>query len=181
MIRAMLAVFLISLSTALFAETPQLNIPGKIREANYAGGSCVHASTVTLLRWQRQYALASWWRSTYYGGETWPGWEAKANAANLKWASTHNNYDVAFLEKATETRRGCMVTKFGGRHMVTLVHLDKANVPNAKAGILDNNDISIIQWMPRDQFLAEWRASYSWAATVIYTPPPPALKRKVSQ
>ena len=161
-----------------FAERPQVNLPPAIRESNWGGGSCVHASTVMMLRWQRQYKMAEWWRSRYSGGENWSGWTTKARAAGLKWSGTIGKRDVAFLERAVDTRRGAMVTCMEGRHMVLLVHLDKADVKNAQAGILDNNDIGRIKWIPRQQFLNEWNSSYSWACAIVYTPPPPSLKKR---
>ncbi len=53
-------------------------------------------------------------------------------------------------------------------HMVALVHLD------AKwAAILDNNNVSKFIWVPRETLIAEWKASYGWAVTPIYTPAAP--------
>ena len=48
------------------------DVPPQLREPNYSPegqGSCVHASTITLLRWQGQDELAEWWRANYHSGE----------------------------------------------------------------------------------------------------------------
>lgn len=149
-------------------EVPVFNLPPPLREQNWGGGSCVHASWVMLLRWQGHQEYADWWRRSYAGGETWYSFTETVEANGLRWAGTYEQYDVAFLEWAIRTRRGCMVTCMGGRHMVVLCHLDQE-----WAGILDNNDIGTIHWVPRDKFLKEWRESYSWAMTPVYTPAPP--------
>jgi len=75
---------------------------------------------------------------------------------------------VRFLEWACRTRRGCGITVMGGAHMVALVHLD-----DKWAAILDNNNVEKFLWVPRETLIAEWKASYGWAVTPIYTPAAP--------
>lgn len=168
-----LALVLILTSAAL-AETPRVNLPPAIRQANRLGprgtGSCVHASWTMLLRWQGKFETADYWWTHFADGETPNGFASKAR--NLKVAATFNQNDTAFLEWAIRTRRGCMVTCQNGHHMVLLVHLDKE-----WAGILDNNAIEGIIWRPREEFLREWYDSQSWAATPLYNPPPPILTK----
>lgn len=152
-------------------EYPTVNIPRGLRESNwapYGEGSCVHASFVMLLRWQGRYHTADYWRKKYHSGE-WPSQLAqRMDREGIRYAYTSNKNNVAFLEWACRTRRGCGVTIMGGAHMVCLVHLD-----DKWAGILDNNDIHKIHWFPRETFLAEWKNSTSWAVTPVYTPMPP--------
>ena len=148
-------------------ERPTVNLPLKLRQSNWGGGSCVHANMVSLFRWQGRYNTANYWRSRYSGGE-YPGELArKLNANDIRYAYVTNG-DVAFLEWACSTRRGCGITVQGGKHMVTLVHLD-----DEWAAILDNNSVSKFQWIPRETLIAEWKASKGWAVTVIYTPAAP--------
>lgn len=159
-------------------EYPTVNIPESLRQRNWRGslgeGSCVHANMVSLFRWQGHYKMANLWRNTYGNGEvadeTW-GFEdnlkAKLNKQGVRFAQTTNG-DVAFLEWACSTRRGCGVTVMGGRHMVTLVHFDEE-----WAGILDNNNPETYIWVPRETFVSEWHNSNGWAVTPVYTPPPP--------
>jgi len=148
-------------------EWPAINIPPDMREANYAGGSCVHASLVTLLRWQNRSEAARAWRSEFYGGEWATSIARKMDSRGIRYAYTIDG-DVRFLEWACRTRRGCGVTVNGGAHMVTLVHLD-----SEWATLLDNNDISKFTWLPRKEFIREWQASFGWAVTPVYSPHAP--------
>lgn len=163
------------------AEVPVMNLPMALRQSNYTccqrhprNGSCVHCSLQMLLQWQNQPALAAWWKSRYKGGENYSELCQRLDTAGITYCATINKYDVAFLEWAIKTRRGCMtgvgVAKNGASptHMVCLVHLD-----SEKAGILDNNDIAKIHWYPRDKFLAWWKESSSWALTPLYHPTAP--------
>lgn len=153
-------------------EVPTVNLPNALRQRNWLGsqreGSCVHASWMMLLRWQGMHDWAAWWGRQYGNGEYWDRMVQRCDDAGLNWAGTYDKFDVSFLEWAIRTRRGCMVTVMNGRHMVVLVHLDAE-----RAGILDNNDINTIHWVSRDIFLAEWKASRSWAMTPVYSPAPP--------
>jgi hypothetical protein len=152
-------------------EYPTVNLPRGLRQQNWVGdrgeGSCVHASMVMLFRWQGFPAMADWWRANNANGEWAEDLAQRFNNANVRFAQT-TTADVNFLQWACDTRRGAGVTVMGGRLMVCLVHLDET-----WAGILDNNDIDNIHWVPRETFLAEWRASHGWAVTPIYWPAPP--------
>ena len=37
-----------------------LDLPPEMRTKNWGGGSCVHASTVNLLKWMGQHEMADW-------------------------------------------------------------------------------------------------------------------------
>jgi hypothetical protein len=153
-------------------ERPTVNLEHFLRESNWLGsqreGSCVHATMVMLFRWQGREDLAIKWRETYGNGEYAHVLADKLNKEGVRYAYTQNKNDVNFLEWACQSRRGCGVTTKGGAHMVMLVHLDAE-----WAGIIDNNDIDEVKWIPRQTFLSEWQRSYSWAVTPVYTPPPP--------
>ena len=152
-------------------EYPTVNVPLALRQSNWLGnqlqGSCVHASMISLLRWQGRFNTANYWKRTYGNGE-WPEtMAAKFDKENIRYAYVTNG-DVKFLEWACRTRRGAGITVKGGAHMVSLVHFD------AKwAGILDNNSVTKIRWIPRETLIAEWVASNGWAITPIYTPAAP--------
>ena len=152
-------------------ERPIVNLPEQLRQQNWRGpsgqGSCVHASWIMLLRWQGQHAYADYWRKKYGDGEYYDRMASRLDAEGIKWAGTVGKTDVAFLEWAHRTRRGAIVT-WSPRHVVCIVHFD-----DKWAGILDNNQIDRIKWIPRDQFVREWSNRGSWAMTPIYTPPPP--------
>jgi len=147
-------------------SAPAVDVPPPLRTQNWGGGSCVHASTVHLLHWQGQHDLAEWWRQTYSGGEYATRLHQRLDAARLRYAFTVRG-DPAFLEWALRTRRGAGITYFPN-HAVNLVHLD-----SERAGLLDNNRIDRIIWIPREEFLQKWQAYGGWAWTLVYDPPPP--------
>lgn len=149
-----------------YRDAPWIDLPRELREWNWGGGSCVHATLVMLLRWQGRFEEAEWWRRTFAGGEYANRLHSRLDAAGLRYAYTVQG-DDAFVEWAIATRRGAGVT-WGGNHMVCLVHLDDRD-----AGILDNNAIDRIKWQPRQAFLREWRRRGGWAVTPVYLPPPP--------
>jgi len=156
---------------AVNKERPLVNIPMELRQENWIGsqreGSCVHATMISLMRWQGRPYLANKWRRMYANGE-WPdGLASKFDREGVRYAYTDKG-DVKFLEWACRTRRGCGITVLGGAHMVALVHLD-----DKWACILDNNSIQVYKWIPRETLLAEWKASYGWSATVLYAPAAP--------
>jgi hypothetical protein len=161
-------------------ERPTVNPPAALRQSNWLGsegsGSCVHATVITLLRWQGRYHMADHWRNTYGNGETADDLAAKFDREGIRYAYTANKNDVAFLEWACKTRRGCGVTVMGGQHMIALVYLDEK-----WAGLLDDNATSHYIWVPREHFLAEWKASNSWAVTPIYAPTAPLPPSPVSE
>ena len=153
-------------------EYPTVNLPVALREANWRGnegeGSCVHASMISLFRWQGRNATADRWRRTYGNGEWAAGLADKMDREGVRFAYTVGRNDMGFLEWACRTRRGAGVTVLGGRHMVCLVHLGETH-----AGLLDNNSVTRIKWVPRRTFLAEWRNSNSWGVCPVYAPAPP--------
>ncbi len=152
-------------------ERPRVNPPAAIRQENWVSngsGSCVHASIITLFRWQGRYQMADHWRKTYGSGETADDLAAKFDREGIRYAYTYGEDDVEFLEWACSTRRGCGVTVQGGVHMVDLVHLD-----DKWAAILDDNVPDHYTWVPRERFLSEWKSSNSWAVTICYSPAAP--------
>lgn len=161
-------------------EFPTVNLDKALRQENWLGneneGSCVHATFMMLLRWQGRDDLADYWKANYENGE-WPiGLADKCDMEGIKYAYTSMENDVSFLEWACNTRRGCGVTVKEGAHMVMLVHLDAE-----RAGILDNNHPGEIKWVARDEFIAEWMNSRSWAVTPIMGPPPSPLPCEETQ
>ena len=152
-------------------ERPTVNVPAALRQGNWRGpegqGSCVHASMISLLRWQYRLKTADHWRQTYGDGEQPEDLAAKFDQEGIRYAYVTNG-DVRFLEWACRTRRGCGITVMGGAHMVALVHLD-----DKWAALLDNNNTEEYRWVPRASLIAEWRASDGWAITPVYTPAAP--------
>ena len=153
-------------------DRPVVNVPKTDRQSNWLGsqreGSCVYASMISLLRWQNRYETAKTLRNRYGNGEMPTGLAANLDREGIRYAYVTNG-DVKFLEWAVRTRRGAAVTVMGGRHMICLVHLD-----SKVAILLDNNRVDNFIVVPREVFLAEWRASMGWAVTPIYAPAAPA-------
>jgi hypothetical protein len=160
-----------------FAEVPTVNLPLDLRQSNWVDstgeGSCTHATTVMLLRWQLHDNEATNWRNTYSGGDwadyTWnsANHAQKFDDQDIPFAYVTDG-DVAFLEWCLSTRRGCGVTVMGGRHAVVLAYLDAD-----KAILIDNNDVQHLVVVPRDRFINEWINSNGWAWTPVYSPAPP--------
>jgi hypothetical protein len=151
---------------AAWREVPVVNLPQHARCRNYAGGSCVIASTVSLFRWQGRDDLAELFRRAYGGGQSASSLHAKLEAHRVRYAYTTSG-DAAFLEWACRTRRGAGVTFFAN-HFICLVHLDAE-----RAVLLDNNRTSEYVTLPRDDFLRRWRGYGGWATTPVYSPTAP--------
>lgn len=170
---AFVIIVLVIGAMAFSAERPVVNVPIEWRKGNWlsscGSGSCVHASFVTLLRWQGRYGTADMWEKSFSGGEWHTSFKRKLEKQGIRFAYTAGKNDVGFLEWACKTRRGAGVTVQGGSHMVTLVHLDAE-----WAVTLDSNATRNFIWIPRDKFLANWKASYSWAVAPVYMPSAPA-------
>lgn len=157
-------------------ERPTVNLPIELRQRNWQGnrgqGSCVWATTVSLLRWQGQNQLANKIKS-YGDGAGWDMLAKVADREGIRYAFITNG-DVNFLEWSLKTRRGCGIvwgynpkTNYGN-HFITLVYLDAKY-----ACVLDNNDTQNYHWMPREKLIAEWKKCGGWAFAVVYSPLPP--------
>ena len=151
-------------------EHPVVNLPPAARCRNYAGGSCVIASTISLLRWQGLDELAKRFRRLYSGGQSADSLHAKLDAHALRYAYTTRG-DVRFLEWAIRTRRGAGIT-FYPMHFVNLVDLTPTH-----AVLLDNNRTEHYITLPRHEFEQRWRAYGGWATTVVYAPAPPVARQ----
>jgi len=150
-------------------EVPTVNLPLSLRQSNWIEhgyGSCVWASLISLLRWQDRDDLAATIDKNYGGGEYLPGIGKKLNAINVDYAVARG--DQGFLEWACNTRRGAAVSIRYGGHMVALVHINDSYVC-----LLDNNNTAMYVWIPRDEFMENWRQSGGWAFTPVYSPVPP--------
>ncbi len=167
-----------------FAEVPTVDLPTQCREQNWVDpitheGSCVFATQVTALRWFLEDDEATYWRDNFAGGEyaddTWQygnNLARKLDARQLHYVYSLDG-DPAILDWAMSTRRPVGVTTHGGRHMQLLVHFD-----DEWAALIDSNNPGVVNWIERDRFLAEWRASNQWAVVLIESPAPPLPKRK---
>jgi hypothetical protein len=147
------------------AEVPAMDLPLAMREHNWGGGSCVHASTVMCLRWQHQEEWAAFWRTHYSGGESLGGLVDKLEKNGLRYAYT--NGDESFLDWCSRTRRGAVIFYFPNHSICFVGHHD------GQAWLLDNNREDHFLRVPWDEFVRNWKGYGGVALTPIYVPPPP--------
>lgn len=150
-------------------ELPWMNLPRPLREWNWGGGSCVHASTVHSFRWMHKPELAAWWRKTYSGGESAHGLTSKLNKAGVRYYCTTSG-DPAVLEYCSATRRGAVIFYYPN-HSITFAGYARKDGEDW-AVLLDNNRIDRFIWVPKKQFLREWRGYGGFALTPLFSPTP---------
>jgi hypothetical protein len=169
---------------ASFARADLADVPKEVRQENYVKkcpdcgeehdrfpGSCVHASTITMLRWHGMDELADWWRENYHSGETLHGLTSKLDEAGLKYAFTDTG-DVSFIEWAVRNRL-VVGLAYKPSHWINLVDLTDEH-----AVLLDNNRIGEYEYIPRAEFEAAWKNQFWGVAVVlVYEPSPPWPRR----
>lgn len=151
------------------------DVPPQLRQPNWNAangqGSCVNASTITLLRWLGLEEHAAWWRDNYEGGEWDTSHISHMTASGLKFAYTDTG-DPAFLDWVSRNRLGAGIF-YKPRHAINLVDLSQE-----WAVLLDNNRPGEYEYVPREEFLTNWRNEYQgFAWTFIWSPPPPLPKQ----
>jgi hypothetical protein len=146
--------------------------PAEWRHKNYGSGSCVHATTETLLEWQGLHDQAAEWRRRYSGGEATAqqSHTRKMDSMGLKYVTTTNG-DTRLLEWACETRRGCGVA-FPAGHCVALVGHEEG-----QAVLLDNNHVDHYDRIPWDEFVARWKRLGGLGFAFVYDAPPPTPRQ----
>ncbi len=156
-----------------YPTVPPMDLPVQLREENYAGGSCVHASMVSVLRWQGFEELADWWQGQYRGGEGIGGLVSKADRTGLRFAYTSSG-DTDFLEWCSRTRRGAVIFYYSA-HSITFCGFNSGD-----AVVMDNNRVDKLIRIPKADFLRRWRGYGGVALTPVYSPNPPRPWRMVS-
>lgn len=173
----------VMVATLLGGETFDLaHVPPAFRTDNWEGddqfwcpncremhgeGSCVHASTITMLKWFGLEEHAKWWRENFNSGETETRLLKKLEASGLPYAFTTDG-DPAFLEWCARNRLvvGIFYKK---AHAVNLV-----DFTDRFAVLLDNNNTDGYEYVPRDTFVRKWRTEFQgFAWTFVKNPPPP--------
>lgn len=148
-----------------------MELPLELRQPNWGGGSCVHASNVMILRHQGLYEMADWWRKNYSGGEYDTRLAQRLDAAGLRYAYAHN--DEKFLMWCIRTRRGAGIF-YKPNHSIACVGMDDTYVY-----LLDNNDVNYpereghYERVPREEFFRKWKGYGGFAWTLVYSPLPP--------
>jgi hypothetical protein len=156
-------------SARLSTEAPAVDLPVESRCRNYNGGSCVCASTISVLRWQGCDDLADRLRQICSGGQSSGSIIAKMERLKLPYAYTLDG-DAAFLDWCCQTRRGATIF-WKSAHSCTLVGLTKS-----EAIVLDNNHVGRYEQTPRDEFIRRWRGYGGFALTPLAgSPAPPPM------
>lgn len=164
---------------------PVADVPKELRQRNwesrasnkYGQGSCVHASTITMLRWHGEERLAEYWRKKYSGGETSVSITKFYRDNGIPYSSTMNERtyecsgDPAFLRDCSLTRRAAIIW-WKPSHCCTFVGFSKVNGQEV-AGIIDNNFPDRVEYVPVNEFITKWRSYGGFAATVISPKMPP--------
>jgi len=161
-------------------EIPVVNLPRSLREWNWGGGSCVHASTVMHLRWQNAMDVADYWRKTYSGGESYNGLTGKLDRNKVPYYATAGgggqdvagqardfaafcsprggSYgtlagDVDVLERCSAERRGGVIF-YKPNHSILFCGF----TPDGRdAIVLDNNAIEKFEVVEKQKFIRAWR------------------------
>lgn len=153
-----------------YPAVPPMDLPVELRQANYAGGSCMHAALISVLRWQGQHEAAAWWRSNYSGAAGVWNLAKICQARDFRFAWTTKG-DARFLQWCSDTRRGAAIHYFS-RHAVTFCGYQRHGDTEV-AVLLDNNRTGVYVRVPKAQFISRWRGYGGNALTVVYAPPPP--------
>lgn len=162
-------IFLLAMmpSVALAAEAGHLaDVPIELREPNYDGGSCAHASMVTAFRYLGFDEWADWWRATYSGGEVLYGHIEKLKDTGVRFAYTESG-DMRLLDWAARNRLPVVVYHVPVGHAQNIV-----NVTDTTVTFLDNNNVGRYWTMSRHEFIKRWN-SPGWALVLVYAPPAP--------
>jgi len=145
--------------------------PGtNLRQQNYLGGSCVHASMITILNWQHKEKEAEYWRTNFSGACSKATLIRNANSLGLDIAYVENG-DPNFLEWCSRTRRGAVIFYYEN-HCITF-----CGYTNNYAILIDNNSIHEVDKIPKSKFLSDWKAYGGFALTPVYAPTPPIPKK----
>lgn len=156
------------------SERPVVNVPFSLRQANWLGprgeGCCCFAALCTDLQWMNQPDKAREIRVQCGDGQSPKSLALEMAKHNVPFAWTVGDNDVAFLEQALASRRGCLVCINGGEHMVLLVHLD-----DTSACLVDSNQQGVNRWWSRQRFINEWIDAGSWAVCPVEGSPLPPL------
>lgn len=158
------------------ADNPPFQLPQSLRQRNWVSktngeGSCVIASTVSLVRWQQQFELAEYLRNKYSGGQTASSIQSYLTQARVPFVCTETA-DPRFLEWATQCRRGAIIWFFPF-HCVTFAGFGTDSTGRPVAWILDNNRPERFIPVEKSEFLRRWAGYGGFALTTLYEPAPP--------
>lgn len=152
---------------AAWRDVAPMDLPVELRCQNYAGGSCCHASLISVLRWQGLDEIADKWRKTWSGAAGVTDLARHAETLKLRYAYTTRG-DESFLQWVSDTRRGAAIHYYPN-HAITFCGYDV----QGRAVLLDNNRTQKYIFVPKQEFVRAWKGYGGCALTVVYDPPPP--------
>jgi hypothetical protein len=142
---------------------PVVDPPAEHRQPNwlsYRRGSCAWATCCTVLNSQGRPDLAEYVKTRHGGPASYVDVGNAMSAAGIALRQSANpDTCEAFIDQ-------CMSEggdKINGDHFVTVVHADAYEV-----GFIDPNDTSLIEYVPREDFLAECKRCGGWVLTFEY-------------
>jgi len=152
--------------TSPYSNLPPVDLPVDLRQPNYRGGSCNHASMISVLRWQGRHKTADWWRQHYAGGASVHRLAGICNKIGIDYVMTYEG-DEKVLEWASETRRGAAIHYFSN-HAVTF-----AGYTGPNAILIDNNHPKDLIRIPKATFIRRWHYYGGCALVPVFSPSPP--------
>lgn len=155
------------------------DIPLALRQNNWVdrnnSGSCVIASSIPVLRWHSQDAVADYFRKNYAGGQT-------ASSIKAIWTRHKIPFEVEedgrpeFLQWCSDTRRPAIIW-FYTSHCVTFIGFGTWKGEEV-AWLLDNNRIQSYIPVERNSFIRAWRVQFGGFAMATTLMPCPPLPRQ---
>jgi len=153
-----------------FDPVEAIDLPLKLRQSNYGGGSCMHASMINVLRQQGLYQLADKWRREHWGAAGVWDLARLSEQEGLKYAYTTEG-DEKLLEWCGRTKRWAAIHYFPA-HAINFCGFVQRDGQET-AVLLDNNRPERYLYVPKQEFIRRWRGYGGCALTVVYTPPAP--------
>jgi hypothetical protein len=150
-----------------YTEEPFADVPDAYRMANYAGGSCNHASIQTVLHYLGLHDVAADWRRRYSSGIGAQGLARICKTYGLTYAATFDG-DEAFLAWCSRTGRPAAIHYYE-MHAITF----SGYTVSGKAILIDNNRPTKRIEVPKAEFVARWKGYGGCAITVLGGKRPP--------
>jgi len=149
--------------------TEVLDIPKAYRVKNYAGGSCVYASTSCSLHTGGKHDLAKWVRANHSGAAYATDVMKIYDDAGLKYTYGEG---MDFL-RACHARRLPSLIGWPRGHVVNFVGIDSQYV-----WLIDNNSPDEYTRIPINEFRNEWQG---WCVALVEKSIPPSLVQRNNQ
>lgn len=150
-----------------YKRIPPAEIPEPDREHNY-GGSCNHASFISVLRYFGRDKIADQWRARYGGAAGVYDIARVADRFDLDYCMTAHEQKSEFLEWCSRTNRPAGIHYFPA-HAVTFAGYSQ----DGDAILIDNNSPAQYIHIPKEKFIRNW-IYYGSCAITLADPAPPA-------